>query len=123
MVFGGVLTSISGCFGGYARVSTVVDEQRAVLNSSLFLNVGDEFQGTLFYSYYGGEKIAETINQLGFDGMTLGNHEFDGGDDMLGAFLVCFYVALIITIISDHRYRRISLSQSSRPIFNQTTRY
>lgn len=65
-----------GCFGGYARVSTVVNERRPVLNSSLFLNAGDEFQGTLFYSYYGGEKIAETINQLGFDGMTLGNHEF-----------------------------------------------
>lgn len=58
------------------------------MNSSLFLNAGDEFQGTLFYTYYGGEKIAETLNQLGFDGMTLGNHEFDGGDDMLGAFLV-----------------------------------
>jgi 5'-nucleotidase len=67
-----------GCYGGYARVATVVNERRPVLNSSLFLNAGDEFQGTLFYSYYGGEKIAETLNQLGFDGMTLGNHEFDG---------------------------------------------
>ena len=75
-----------GCYGGYARVSTVVNEIRPTLNSSLFLNAGDEFQGTLFYSYYGGEKIAETLNQLGFDGMTLGNHEFDGGDDMLGEF-------------------------------------
>lgn len=82
------LMCFSGCYGGYARVSTVINEQRPVHNSSLFLNAGDEFQGTLFYSYYGGEKIAETINQLGFDGMTLGNHEFDGGDDMLGAFLV-----------------------------------
>lgn len=61
-----------GCYGGYARVSEVVNERRPVLNSSLFLNAGDEFQGTLFYTYYGGEKIAETINQLGFDGMTLG---------------------------------------------------
>lgn len=49
--------------------------------------MGDEFQGTLFYSYYKGEKIAETINQLGFDAMTLGNHEFDGGDDELAEFL------------------------------------
>lgn len=65
----------------------MVNERRPVLNSSLFLNAGDEFQGTLFYTYYGGEKIAETINQLGFDGMTLGNHEFDAGDDVLGEFL------------------------------------
>jgi 2',3'-cyclic-nucleotide 2'-phosphodiesterase (5'-nucleotidase family) len=51
------------------------------------VNVGDEFQGTLFYSYYGGEKIAETLNQLNFSAMTLGNHEFDGGDAELGEFL------------------------------------
>jgi 5'-nucleotidase len=60
-------------------------------------------QGTLFYSYYGGEKIAETINQLGFDAMTLGNHEFDGGDDKLGAFLENLTFPIIsANIISDH---------------------
>jgi 2',3'-cyclic-nucleotide 2'-phosphodiesterase (5'-nucleotidase family) len=41
----------------------------------------------LFYGYYGGEKIAETLNQLNFSAMTLGNHEFDGGDAKLGEFL------------------------------------
>jgi 5'-nucleotidase len=76
-----------GCYGGYARIKTVIDEQRPKYDDSLWLNVGDEFQGTLFYSYYGGEKIAETINQLGFDAMTLGNHEFDGGDTELGEFV------------------------------------
>ncbi|KAH9213824.1 5'-nucleotidase [Leptodontidium sp. 2 PMI_412] len=76
-----------GCYGGYARVKTVIEESRPGHNDSLFLNVGDEFQGTLFYSYYGGEKIAETLNQMGFDGMTLGNHEFDAGPEKLGAFL------------------------------------
>ncbi|KAH6705200.1 5'-nucleotidase protein-like protein [Leptodontidium sp. MPI-SDFR-AT-0119] len=76
-----------GCYGGYARVKTVIEESRPGHNDSLFLNVGDEFQGTLFYSYYGGEKIAETLNQMGFDGMTLGNHEFDAGPEKLASFL------------------------------------
>ncbi|KAF2271336.1 Metallo-dependent phosphatase [Westerdykella ornata] len=76
-----------GCYGGYARIKHVIDTQRPQVNDSLWLNVGDEFQGTLFYSFYGGEKIAETINQVGFDAMTLGNHEFDGGDDKLAEFL------------------------------------
>ena len=35
----------------------------------------------------GGEKIAATLNQLGFDAMTLGNHEFDRGDDFVGDFV------------------------------------
>ena len=62
-----------GCYGGYARVKEVIDKERPTKEDSLFLNAGDEFQGTLFYSFYGGEKIAETLNQLGFDAMTLGN--------------------------------------------------
>jgi 2',3'-cyclic-nucleotide 2'-phosphodiesterase (5'-nucleotidase family) len=57
----------------------------------------------LFYTFYGGEKIAETLNQLGFDGMTLGNHEFDGGDDKLGAFLENLTFPIIsANIVSDH---------------------
>ncbi|KAH8597606.1 5'-nucleotidase [Bisporella sp. PMI_857] len=93
----------AGCFGGYARVSQKLKELRPGLQDSLFLNVGDEFQGTLYYNYYGGEKIAETINQLGFDGMTLGNHEFDGGDDKLGAFLENLTFPIIsANIVSDH---------------------
>lgn len=98
-----------GCYGGYARVKHVVDQTRPDHPDSLFLNAGDEFQGTLFYSYYGGEKIAETLNQLGFDGMTLGNHEFDGGDDKLGAFLE----NLTFPIISAN-------IQSSHPALNKT---
>jgi 5'-nucleotidase len=76
-----------GCYGGYSRVKTVLQEQRPNYEDSLFLNAGDEFQGTLFYSYYGGEKIAETLNQLNVSAMTLGNHEFDAGDAELGRFL------------------------------------
>ncbi|KAG5984069.1 hypothetical protein E4U55_006204 [Claviceps digitariae] len=76
-----------GCVGGYARIKTKVDELRSKKPDHLWLNAGDEFQGTLFYSFYGGEKIAETINRLKFDAMTLGNHEWDGGDDKLGHFV------------------------------------
>lgn len=63
----------------------------------------------MYYTYYGGEKIAETINQLGFDGMTLGNHEFNGGDDKLGAFLE----NLTFPIISAN-------IQSNNPVLNET---
>ncbi|TEB24717.1 Metallo-dependent phosphatase [Coprinellus micaceus] len=65
-----------GCVGGYPRIK-----------NSLFLNAGDEFQGTLFYSIYKGEATSSILNQLGFDAMTLGNHEFDDGDDTLATFL------------------------------------
>lgn len=76
-----------GCVGGYARVKSVIDKTRPTHPNSLFLNAGDEFQGTLFYSLYKGSASADVLNQLGFDAMTLGNHEFDDGDDVLAAFI------------------------------------
>ncbi|KAI1774444.1 Metallo-dependent phosphatase [Hypoxylon cercidicola] len=92
-----------GCYGGYARIKTVVEDTRPEHQDSLFLNVGDEFQGTLFYTFYGGEKIAETLNQMGFDAMTLGNHEFDGGDEPLGDFLKNLTFPIIsANIVSDN---------------------
>lgn len=42
---------------------------------------------TLFYTFYGGKKIAETLNRLNFSCFTLGNHEFDGGEAPLAEFL------------------------------------
>ncbi|KAG5635560.1 hypothetical protein H0H81_010861 [Sphagnurus paluster] len=84
-----------GCFGGYARIKAAVDAKRPSSSNSLFLNIGDEFQGTLYYSFYGGEKIADTMNQLGFDAMTLGNHEFDNGEAFLGNFLKNLTIPII----------------------------
>lgn len=51
----------TGCYGGYARIKTKVDELRKEHPNHLWLNAGDEFQGTLFYTFYGGEKIAENL--------------------------------------------------------------
>ncbi|KAK4223431.1 putative 5'-nucleotidase precursor [Podospora fimiseda] len=98
-----------GCFGGYARIKTVLQETRPSHPDSLLLNAGDEFQGTMFFSYYGGEKIAQTLNEIGFDAMTLGNHEFDKGDDHLGEFLS----NLTFPIVSAN-------IQSSHPVLNKT---
>ncbi|KHN97263.1 5'-nucleotidase precursor [Metarhizium album ARSEF 1941] len=76
-----------GCVGGYARIKTKVDELRGENPDHLLLDAGDEFQGTPFYTFYGWVKIAEILNDLKVDAITLGNHEWDGGDDNLGNFL------------------------------------
>lgn len=92
-----------GCYGGYARIKHKVDELRPQYDDSLWLNVGDEFQGTLFYSFYKGEKIAEVLNILEFDAMTLGNHEWDGGDEELGDFLESLNFPIVsANVISEY---------------------
>lgn len=77
----------SDCGGGYARIKAVVDALRAEYPDNLLLNAGDEFQGTMFYTYYKGEKTAEVVNLMGFDAATIGNHEFDDGPEHLADYL------------------------------------
>ena len=40
-----------------------------------------------FYTYYKGKLAAEMMNKLGYDGMTVGNHEFDDGPEVLRGFM------------------------------------
>ena len=75
------------CFGGSARLVTAVTEARARAGHSLLLDGGDQLQGTLFYTYYKGKLAAEMMNKLGYDGMTVGNHEFDDGPGVLRGFM------------------------------------
>lgn len=75
------------CFGGYARLVTAVEEARARNPDALLFSGGDQFQGSLFYTYYKGKVAAEIMNRLGYDGMTVGNHEFDDGPKVLREFI------------------------------------
>ena len=75
------------CFGGSARLMTAITEARARSNNSILVDGGDQFQGTLFYTYYKGALAAEMMNKMGYDAMTVGNHEFDDGPEVLRGFM------------------------------------
>lgn len=77
------------CFGGAARLVTAIAAERKKLEGQnvLLLNGGDNFQGSLFYTTYKGKAEAEFLNDMKFDAMTVGNHEFDDGEDALAPFL------------------------------------
>lgn len=77
------------CIGGAARLITALKQERDKLNGQnvIFLSAGDNFQGSLFYTTYKGKAELEFLNQMKPDGMTLGNHEFDDGEDAITPFL------------------------------------
>ena len=75
------------CFGGSARLITAIEDARSRHENTVLLDGGDQFQGTLFYNLYKGKVAAEMMNKLGYDGMTVGNHEFDDGPKTLRAFM------------------------------------
>ncbi len=55
--------------------------------SALLLDAGDVFSGTLFFTEYLGQADAEFMNEIGYDAMTLGNHEFDKSSKILADFI------------------------------------
>jgi len=79
------------CFGGVARVATKINEVRDQLvaegKNVIVLDAGDQFQGSLMYTTYKGAAEAEFMEQIGFDAMAVGNHEFDDGPIKLREFI------------------------------------
>ncbi len=77
------------CFGGIARLATLVAQKRADLagENVILLDAGDQYQGSLVYTTYKGDVEIEFMNLLGFDAMAVGNHEFDDGPEGLAKLL------------------------------------
>ncbi|CAG9797883.1 unnamed protein product [Chironomus riparius] len=75
------------CIGGFARVVTKVKELRAKSPNPIFLNAGDNFQGTYWYNTYKWNVTQYFLNLEPADAMTIGNHEFDDGISGLVPFL------------------------------------
>ena len=77
------------CIGGAARLITAIKQERDKLKDQnvVLLSAGDNFQGSLFYTTYKGKAEGEFLNQMGFDAMALGNHEFDDGEEALVPFI------------------------------------
>lgn len=71
--------------GGMAKAAALIDSLRN--DGSLVLHAGDTVQGTLYYTLFDGQADAEVLNTMGFDAMTIGNHEFDDGDAFLSSYI------------------------------------
>jgi 5'-nucleotidase/UDP-sugar diphosphatase len=81
-------TDVSGKkFGGVARRKTMVDQIRAETSNTLLLDAGDVFQGTLYFNQYGGQADLFFYNEMKYDAMAIGNHEFDRGQQTLADFI------------------------------------
>lgn len=80
----------SKCVAGVARIVTKVKEIRQQYSNEniLFLNAGDEFQGTVFYSLFKSKIVSDFIQKIQYDAMALGNHEFDNGPSELEKFIL-----------------------------------
>lgn len=64
--------------GGMGYLAARIERERAGdPDGTLLLSAGDMFQGTPLSNILHGKPVIEIMNRLGFDAMTIGNHEFD----------------------------------------------
>ena len=69
----------------FGRLSGLIDDLRADSEHSLYVDAGDIFSGSPVVDLQYGEPIVALLNEMGLDLMTIGNHEFDYGQDHLQA--------------------------------------
>jgi 5'-nucleotidase/UDP-sugar diphosphatase len=67
--------------GGYSRLKTVIDQEKAKRKNTILVDAGDYSMGDLFQSLFSTDAPELRImGQLGYDVTTFGNHEFDFND-------------------------------------------
>ena len=67
--------------GGFVRRATFLQQFRKENPDVLLFDCGDISQGTPYYNMFKGEVEVNLMNEMGYDAMTIGNHEFDFGLD------------------------------------------
>ena len=89
---------------GFAFLASLIKAERAHNPNVLLLDAGDTFQGNAFAQYFRDadpNPIAGGMNLLGYDAMTLGNHEFNFGPATFASMLSQVDAPLLGTINLD----------------------
>lgn len=69
--------------GGFLRRITALNEERKKHPDLLYIDSGDFFQGSSYYTMFRGDVEIGLMNQMHLDATTLGNHEWDFGVERL----------------------------------------
>ncbi|XKL64907.1 hypothetical protein PGB90_004993 [Kerria lacca] len=102
------------CYGGLARMKQAANEAIAAAKkqniSTIFLNAGDSFMGTPYYTLYKWRITASLIDSLGLDAMNLGNHEFDDGIDNLIKYINRVKTPVVVCNLNLTSEQRLNVS-------------
>ncbi len=70
---------VHGGIEGYPVIKELADEIESKGGEVILVDAGDFAQGNSYASFDEGESIIELMNMVGYDVVTVGNHEFDYG--------------------------------------------
>ena len=99
---------------GVEGLTTYLKTSAALDDNPIFLSSGDMWQGAGYSNITKGAIITEWMNSLGFASMTLGNHEFDWGEDYISANAsLAKFPMLAINIYEKSTNKQVDYAQSS----------
>ena len=109
---GNTLDSDTGL--GLSKTTTLVNELTNHSTNRLLISQGDMWQGSAESNLTHGNLVTEWMNNQGFAAMTLGNHEFDWGqDDIIANKELANFPFLGINVYSTETNSLVSYCQPS----------
>ncbi|WP_332693908.1 bifunctional metallophosphatase/5'-nucleotidase [Halalkalibacter lacteus] len=79
------LNDIHASIGDFPYIASYIDSQKNKNDYFLHLNAGDMFSGDPVVDLQQGTPIIELLNKLELDAVTMGNHDFDYGQEYTAA--------------------------------------
>ena len=98
--FGPKDVNLNGTLGGISKAATIIGTIKASEPNVLLVHGGDFMVGDFFFNQYYGVPELQIMMQLGFDALTVGNHEFDLGPEALAGVLSEAFQGSSIPLIS-----------------------
>src|SRR5882762_5122699 len=103
--------------GGVARRATLVKRVRKENPNTLLIDAGDVFQGTPYFNFYKGEVEYKAMSLIGYDVVTLGNHDFDNG---VGGLVAAMKFANFDFVSTNYDFRGTPLETLVKPYVVRT---
>lgn len=99
---------------GVDELTTYLKNARRTDEHAVFLSVGDMWQGSAESNLTAGHLTTEWMNELNFAAMTLGNHEFDWGEEPISSnYQIAQFPFLAINIYDTETDAPVEYCQSS----------
>lgn len=98
--------------GGASRRASLIDRIRQTEKHVLLLDAGDMLQGTPYFNFFDGVPEFKAMDAMRYDAATLGNHDFDGGMDLLRRRIPEIGFSIIS---SNYRFSDPALAKSILP--------
>ena len=81
-IHGTIEEDLAGKNPGGAKLSEVIKELQLANPESIFVTAGDNYQGSALSNLSQGKIMSDFFKKVGVVTSTIGNHEFDWGDQM-----------------------------------------